>query len=418
MKKPTIDKKVQEIFKAEKYIEDHAIEATILFADLVGSTQYKAKHGAADGLKRALKHNGIISNIIIANKGNVIKYIGDEVMALFESPDSALLTALQVNQEWQRTHEDPPIETKIGLHKGEVRFFQYPGSKIPDPQGTTVDMAARIVSYAKGRQILFSEQVKSSTSRKWEIADTQEFIPKGFTSKIVVHSLKFDKCETQIKRPEFVSLLDEATAGILDDAKHELSKRNFKAAKGLAERVLKIEPENPEANYIIGVAVTVGISKDIDKGIFCLEKTIYHKPDHYRAIHFLSYLLWLKNEKDPDFSKIERAVNLARECIRHAQSSNREDRYTEFLAQGSLAYYLGFLGGEENLKEAVELCKTVEEFFARLSTVNYSKFLDTYGFVLMKCGSLDEARKKFEQALEADRNNDYAHFHIAELLRM
>ena len=93
----TVDRKIHEIIEAEKYIEKQAVELIIMFSDLVGSTHFKATRDAAKGLKRTLIHNEIVSGVMNKNEGEVIKFIGDEVMGQFKSADSALKAAIEIN---------------------------------------------------------------------------------------------------------------------------------------------------------------------------------------------------------------------------------------------------------------------------------------------------------------------------------
>ena len=153
----SVESTITSILDYEKDIEKQASPIVIMFSDLVGSTRYKAKNPVIDGLKRVFTYCKICANAITTNGATVVKYIGDEVMAIFTGADEALAAAITIHDVLENLHFNPKFECKTAIHAGEVFFFKYPEANILDPQGTTVDLAARIISTTKPRQILISE---------------------------------------------------------------------------------------------------------------------------------------------------------------------------------------------------------------------------------------------------------------------
>src|ERR1700730_2466137 len=142
----------------------------VLFADLCDSTSYKINRGDVDGLIKTHAHNTIVGDAVGRNRGEIIKYIGDEVMATF-SHDTAISDAVNAAIEMQRdiaiynehtgdSSEDEKIQSKIGIHAGEVIMINFPGHAAPDPQGKVVDATARIISFSNPSQILCSSMIK------------------------------------------------------------------------------------------------------------------------------------------------------------------------------------------------------------------------------------------------------------------
>jgi class 3 adenylate cyclase len=414
----TADFHLSEIIKKEKTIEAATKDISILFADLVGSTHYKATKGFAEGLKRTYIHNQCVSIIVAENKGSVIKFIGDEVMATFESPDNALQAGIMINKTLNSLNVKPAIDTKIGIHKGEVSFFKYPNLSILDPQGTSVDLAARIVSVARGRQILFTDAVKDALKYNFKIANTVQFTPKGIPYPVTVHALEFHGCEIQIDKPNYIPYLDESTLNILDVAREALSKRDYHNSFKYALQVLAKDPKHPEACYIVGASTATGEIMDIDRGIKALEYVLSAKYNHYRAMYMLGYLLWSKYEKNNDICLINRAIEWTRNCLDLCRTAEYEDKLLEFKSQQNLAYFLAIIEGEENIDEALHQCSNADKFYSQLVTDGYARFLDTYGFVLMKMGKHDEAKAKFKEALKLNEENKYIHRHMYELIQI
>src|SRR4051794_6976576 len=71
---------------------------SVLFTDLVDSTQLRVRVGddEADALRRV--HDVLISEAVVAHGGTVVKGLGDGVMATFESAADAVAGAVAVQQ--------------------------------------------------------------------------------------------------------------------------------------------------------------------------------------------------------------------------------------------------------------------------------------------------------------------------------
>jgi class 3 adenylate cyclase len=139
---------------------------TVLFTDLVGSTAYKSEHGEELGAGKTFRHNDVATKAINDVEGIVVKYIGDEVMAVFSGdtgPARAIAAALKIHAELKRHNRSNrltgshALQTKTAIHYGTVYFLTLHGR--PDPQGTVIDTAARIAKLTKKSQILCSEAV-------------------------------------------------------------------------------------------------------------------------------------------------------------------------------------------------------------------------------------------------------------------
>ncbi len=145
---------------------DKEVQVTILFADLVGSTEFKRYHGPRDGLAKVLRHNDVVTDCCTRLGGSVVKYLGDGLMVMFEGEQSArraLQAGLDTIQGMQAANahlkwEFPfSMATRIGIHSGPVWMFRY-GESPEDPQGTTVDIAARLTSLAGSNQVLCAKE--------------------------------------------------------------------------------------------------------------------------------------------------------------------------------------------------------------------------------------------------------------------
>ncbi len=125
-------------------------DLTIVFADIRGSTELFERYG--DTRARNLEAS-ILAILVREAKnqgGRVVKTIGDEVMCAFTDPGAAVQAAcnmqLAVSGEPDLSRIDAAV--RIGLHHGEVLLENN------DVFGDTVNIAARMVSVAKGDQII------------------------------------------------------------------------------------------------------------------------------------------------------------------------------------------------------------------------------------------------------------------------
>jgi adenylate cyclase len=125
-----------------------------LFADIVGSTGLYERFGdqvAHEAIEACLER---LKRVTAEFDGRTVKTIGDELMAVFPDAERACMAATEM--QWQ-VQEMPPIED----HSMELRIAFHHGSAVErdgDVFGDSVNIAARLVGLAKGRQIITSGQ--------------------------------------------------------------------------------------------------------------------------------------------------------------------------------------------------------------------------------------------------------------------
>jgi class 3 adenylate cyclase len=134
----------------------------ILFADISGSTALYTQLGDVQALKLVAKCLDILIGELASRQGVLIKTIGDEIMCSF--PDAAL--ACEAACEMQRIIEqkrpggERPIYIRIGFHYGDVIGVG------EDLFGDAVNIAARVTSITRARQILTTQAVYDSLPEK------------------------------------------------------------------------------------------------------------------------------------------------------------------------------------------------------------------------------------------------------------
>ncbi len=137
----------------------------ILFADIAGSTELYDTVGDKKAQKLIATCLSALTDVTTRNLGTVVKTIGDEIMCTFPAAESAVQASTEMHQAIDKI---PDIESYlpyqpnlyIGFHFGKVIM------KNNDVFGDAVNIAARIVSIAKQRQTLTTEQTIKMLPRK------------------------------------------------------------------------------------------------------------------------------------------------------------------------------------------------------------------------------------------------------------
>jgi class 3 adenylate cyclase len=147
------------------------VEVAILFADVVGSTQLYEQLGDVKAREMVGRCLEIMREATEANRGNVIKTMGDEVMATFPTADEAMSAAKRmqerISSDAALVHDHGRVAIRIGCHFGAVVQEQR------DIFGSAVHTANRMTSQAKAKQIITTLSTVERLSPEWQHAARQ-----------------------------------------------------------------------------------------------------------------------------------------------------------------------------------------------------------------------------------------------------
>jgi class 3 adenylate cyclase len=132
------------------------VTRTFMFTDIVDSTRWAGSFGEAKWKKLLRRHNDLIAKLIADGGGEVVKTMGDGFFAAFDTPASAIESAVAI----QRAVDDAlPFDVRIGLHAADAT------ARDRDYEGRGVHAAARVGALAEGGEILASADTVASAIR-------------------------------------------------------------------------------------------------------------------------------------------------------------------------------------------------------------------------------------------------------------
>ncbi|MGO8965880.1 adenylate/guanylate cyclase domain-containing protein, partial [Mycobacterium sp.] len=138
--------------------QSHRALRTVLFTDIVASTQHAAATG--DERWRAVLHRfgELTTELTERFGGTVVKSTGDGYLATFDGPTQAIRCAEALRAEAQTLG----IEVRAGIHTGECELLgtDIGGMLGTDIGGMAVHIAARICSQAGASEVLVSRTVR------------------------------------------------------------------------------------------------------------------------------------------------------------------------------------------------------------------------------------------------------------------
>ncbi|MEP6698862.1 MAG: adenylate/guanylate cyclase domain-containing protein [Verrucomicrobiota bacterium] len=176
------------------------VEATVLFTDLESFTSISEKLDPTEVSQLLIAYFEQTTRCILENKGTILKYVGDAVIAAWGAPvdepahatrgveaacDLRCLAELDVHGK--------KLRTRIGVHSGKVLAGNLGSSYRFDYTmiGDAVNFASRLESLNKylSTQVLISDAVRAQVGDKFITRRLGEFRVAGKTQAVVIHEL-------------------------------------------------------------------------------------------------------------------------------------------------------------------------------------------------------------------------------------
>jgi class 3 adenylate cyclase len=136
--------------RAWEQTEIDRVLATVLFTDIVGSTEKAVELGDREWHDLVERHHGLVRSQLARFRGREIDTAGDGFFATFDGPARAIQCACAIASSVR----DLGIEIRAGLHTGEVELAE------ERPRGIAVHIGARVSARAEPGEVLVSNTVK------------------------------------------------------------------------------------------------------------------------------------------------------------------------------------------------------------------------------------------------------------------
>jgi class 3 adenylate cyclase/tetratricopeptide (TPR) repeat protein len=166
---------------------------TILFTDLVGSTELLSRAGDEEAQRIFRAHHQLLAETAAAHGGEEVKWLGDGLMVAFGSALDAVQAAIAMQQASRRPVSGERLAIRVGLNAGEAL------RDAADYFGTPVVVARRLCDRADGGQILCTGTVAGLLAGRGSLAfsDLGKIFLKGVPDPVPACEVRYDAAGSQ-----------------------------------------------------------------------------------------------------------------------------------------------------------------------------------------------------------------------------
>jgi class 3 adenylate cyclase len=140
--------------------EDERVLVSILFTDIVGSTQRAGSMGDLAWKQLLSSHDQEARNVLAEHRARLVQGTGDGYLALFDSAGRAVACAKSLGL----VARGLGLEIRAGIHTGEVQLLEN------EVRGIAVHRAARTMAVADGNEVLVSATTRDLLAASREMA--------------------------------------------------------------------------------------------------------------------------------------------------------------------------------------------------------------------------------------------------------
>lgn len=163
-----------------------ATRLAILFTDLVGFSKWALEAGDDAALELLRDVGEAIEPPVVGHGGDVVKRLGDGMMATFPDPEQGVEAVFEARQSLagvEAAGYRPRI--RAGMHLGSPRRLG------DDYLGVDVNVAARVADEAAGDELLVSGQALEALDRDaFKVKKKLLFRAKGVPGDVTVYSIR------------------------------------------------------------------------------------------------------------------------------------------------------------------------------------------------------------------------------------
>jgi class 3 adenylate cyclase len=161
----TWDEAAKAARQGQRVLPTETRQASLLRLDIAGFTELMSQYPLEQILADLNAYFALLTPLIEAHHGEVSKYLGDGLLAVFASADdavqagSAMQQAIAEFNQHQVEYEGPIFYTRIGIDSGQFAVVSLGSVERQDRTiiGMPVNLAERLQAQAKPSRVLFSE---------------------------------------------------------------------------------------------------------------------------------------------------------------------------------------------------------------------------------------------------------------------
>ncbi len=163
---------------------------TLMFTDVVESTARAARMGPRQAESERVTHFELVRRVLGEHGGELVKTLGDGVMAVFDSTVNAIDAAVSLQQRLQQSNRVNPdsMEVRVGVSIGEV------DEQDGDVFGPAVVEAARLCAEAAPGQVLCTFTVRALVEANCGhvFESVGERVLKGLLRPVAVEEVRWE----------------------------------------------------------------------------------------------------------------------------------------------------------------------------------------------------------------------------------
>ena len=174
---PVVDEIEEFVTGTRAFVDTDRVLATVLFTDIVGSTERAVALGDQRWRDILDAHDRLAERQLARYRGTLVKATGDGLLATFDVPARAIQCSLALRDGLRGL----AMEIRSGLHCGEIE------RRGPDVGGLAVHIAARVQAVARPGEVLVTRTVKRPRSRGRDpIRRPRPSRPEGHSRRMAV----------------------------------------------------------------------------------------------------------------------------------------------------------------------------------------------------------------------------------------
>ncbi len=184
-------------------------DITVFFSDIRGFTAWSEKHTPEEVIDMLNNLLSFQAELVQEFGGDVDKFVGDELVAVFQGPDKdqkAVQTAIRIQQQLPSmlNKEQSELAVGIGINSGEAVMGAMGSVNRMDYTvlGNTVNLGARLCSAAGKHQILVSEAVFLNLERKIPAVELDSIQVKGIQDRVQIYEIDWQQKSEPILQSE------------------------------------------------------------------------------------------------------------------------------------------------------------------------------------------------------------------------